>query len=225
MERFLDTFSISRSGNRFESSCLRSDADLLAAALGLPAGAAAAEVAHYLSQHRGSLREGVASLFNSDKPIAGVGGQRRRQLSCALLLATRLAEEQLFDRATLTTPRCCYDYLRHHYQLEHREVFTCFFLNTQRQLLACRDMFLGTLHTAPVYPREIAAMALKLSASAIIVAHNHPSGSFTPSDADIRLTERLSRALELLDIDLLDHLIVGQGGFLSMASEGLARFR
>ncbi|MDC6486031.1 JAB domain-containing protein, partial [Luminiphilus sp.] len=61
--------------------------------------------------------------------------------------------------------------------------------------------------------------------SAIIVAHNHPSGSFAPSDADIRLTERLSRALELLDIDLLDHLIVGHGGFLSMASEGLARFR
>ena len=68
-------------------------------------------------------------------------------------------------------------------------------------------------------------MSLKLSASAIIVAHNHPSGSVAPSPADLRLTERLRRALELLDIELLDHLIVGQGGYLSMASEGIAGFR
>ena len=86
-------------------------------------------------------------------------------------------------------------------------------------------MFFGTLNTAPVYPREIVAMALKMGASAIIVAHNHPSGCLAPSVADIQLTDRLRRALGLIDIDLLDHLIVAQGRYLSMASEGLAGFR
>ena len=225
MERFLDTFSISLLCNSRNSSFLGSDADLLAGALGLSAAGAAVEIADHLSQHRGSLREGVESLLDNNKALSGVGLQRRRQLRSALLLATRLAQERLFERVTLQNPSSCYDYLQHHYQLQHREVFTCFFLNTQRQLLACPDMFLGTLNTAPVYPREIAAMALKLGASAIIVAHNHPSGSWTPSAADIRLTERLRCVLELLDIELLDHLIVGQGRYLSMASEGLAGFR
>jgi DNA repair protein RadC len=224
LERFLDTFSIALLCDRSKSGCL-GDAELLAAALGLPAASADLEIASYLRRHRGSLREGIASLLGSSTRLAGVGSKRRRQLGSALLLATRLAEERLFERVSLQNPSSCYDYLRHHYQLQHREVFTCFFLNTQRQLLVCRDMFLGTVNAAPVYPREIAAMALKLSASAIIVAHNHPSGSLAPSTADIRLTERLRHALELLDIEFLDHLIVGQGRFLSMASEGLAGFR
>ncbi|MDG1065616.1 MAG: DNA repair protein RadC [Luminiphilus sp.] len=221
----MDTFSISLLWDRSKSDFLGSDADLLAAALGLPGGAAAVEIAHYLSQHRGSLLESMASLLNSDKPLTGVDRQRCRQLSCALLLATRLAEEQLFERAPLKDPRSCYEYLQHHYLLQSREVFTCLFLDTQRQLLVVRDMFVGTLNAAPVYPREIVAMALKLSASALIVAHNHPSGCLAPSAADIQLTERLRHALDLLDIELLDHLIVAQGRFLSMASEGLAGFR
>ena len=221
----MDTFSIALLCDRSKSGGSGSDAELLAAALGLPAATAELEIAGYLHRHRGSLREGIASLLHSDTPVAGVGSRRRYQLRSALLLATRLAEERLFERTSLQNPASCYDFLQHHYQLQHREVFTCFFLNTQRQLLVCRDLFLGTLNIAPVYPREIAAMALKLSASAIIVAHNHPSGSVAPSPADLRLTERLRRALELLDIELLDHLIVGQGGYLSMASEGIAGFR
>ena len=223
MERFLDTFSISLPYDRSKSNFLGSDADLLSAALGLPDGTAA--VANYMSQHRGSLLESIASLLNCDIPLTGVGRQRRYQLSCALLLATRLAEETLFERSPLKDPGSCYKYLQHHYLLQSREVFTCLFLDTQRQLLACRDMFFGTLNAAPVYPREIAAMALKLGASAIIVAHNHPSGCLTPSAADKQVTDRLRRALDLLDIDLLDHLIVAQGRFLSMASEGLAGLR
>ncbi len=225
MERFLDTFSIALLCDRSNSSCSRSDAELLAAALGLPAATAELEIAGYLHRYRGSLREGIAALLCSDAAVVGVGSRRRHQLGSSLLLAQRLAEERLFERTSLQNPASCHDYLQHHYQLQHREVFTCLFLNTQRQLLVCRDLFLGTLNTAPVYPREIAAMALKLSASAIIVAHNHPSGSVAPSPADLRLTERLRRALELLDIELLDHLIVGQGGYLSMASEGIAGFR
>ncbi|WP_435213254.1 RadC family protein [Luminiphilus sp. nBUS_16] len=221
----MDTFSIALLCDRSKSGCSGSDAKLLAAALGLPSATAELEIAGYLYRHGGSLREGIAALLRSDPAVHGVGSRRRHQLGSALLLAQRLAQERLFTRTSLQNPASCYDYLQHHYQLQHREVFTCFFLNTQRQLLACRDLFLGTLNTAPVYPREIAAMALKLSASGIIVAHNHPSGSVAPSSADLRLTERLRCALELLDIELLDHLIVGQGDYLSMASEGIAGFR
>lgn len=101
-----------------------------------------------------------------------------------------------------------------------QEVFTVAFLNNQHRLIAAEDMFRGTIDSAQVYPRVIAARALQLNAAALIVAHNHPSGEAEPSRADINITARIRMALDLLDIRLLDHLIVTAGEVVSLSQRG-----
>lgn len=92
--------------------------------------------------------------------------------------------------------------------LEH-EVFAVFFLDNQLRLIQYREMFHGTLNQTAVYPREVVKEVLRSNAGAVILAHNHPSGKLEPSQVDRQLTERLKKALELIDVRVLDHLIVG----------------
>ncbi len=104
--------------------------------------------------------------------------------------------------------------------LEH-EVFAILFLNSQHQLIKFDVPFQGTINEAPVYPREVAKLALRNNAAAVIFAHNHPSGNVEPSDADLRITARLKAALELFDIKVIDHVITGHINTLSFAEKGL----
>lgn len=104
--------------------------------------------------------------------------------------------------------------------LEH-EVFYCLFLNSRHRLISAQEMFRGTLTQTSVYPREIVKAALALNASAVIVAHNHPSGDTLPSYADENLTEMLKEALKLVDVRVLDHIIVSGNNSRSMAETGL----
>lgn len=101
------------------------------------------------------------------------------------------------------------------------EVFAVMFLNTRHQLIEFREMFHGTIDGAAVYPREVARAALETNASVVIVMHNHPSGIPEPSEADRSITLKLARALALLDVRLLDHIIVGGTQTVSMAERGL----
>lgn len=102
-----------------------------------------------------------------------------------------------------------------------QEVFSVLFLDAQHAVVEYREMFYGTLTQTSVYPREVARIALELGAAAVILAHNHPSGSVTPSHADEHLTRTLKSALALVDVRVLDHIIVGGGSSLSMAEKGL----
>ena len=112
-------------------------------------------------------------------------------------------------------------FLQHHLGGLRREVFSCIFLDSQNQVLCCEDLFLGTLDGTAVYPREVAVRALQYNAAAVIFGHNHPSGLAEPSAADKRITERLQAALNLLDIRVLDHIIIGRGRGYSFAEAGL----
>lgn len=105
-------------------------------------------------------------------------------------------------------------------ELEH-EVFAVLLLDTRHRLIEYSEMFRGTIDGAAVYPREVAKKALNLNAAAVIFGHNHPSGVAEPSQADIRLTERLKKALSLFDIHVLDHIIVGGTTPYSFAENGL----
>jgi DNA repair protein RadC len=100
-------------------------------------------------------------------------------------------------------------------------VFCCLYLDSQHRVIAFEELFEGTLNAASVYPREVVQAALQRGAAAVILAHNHPSGVSEPSQADLWITERLSQALELVDIKVLDHMIVGEGAALSFAEQGL----
>jgi DNA repair protein RadC len=101
-----------------------------------------------------------------------------------------------------------------------REAFMMVFLDTDNRYLAHEFLFYGTIATSVVYPREVVKATLKHNASSVILAHNHPSGSMTPSSSDCHLTQKLRDALAMIDVKILDHLIIGSG-VLSMAERGL----
>ena len=102
-----------------------------------------------------------------------------------------------------------------------REMFVVGYLNSQHQILSTEVMFVGSLSTSAVYPREIIERVIELGAGAVIVAHNHPSGSITPSSSDRAVTKKLETALSAIDVDVLDHIIVGGGEYFSFADHRL----
>jgi DNA repair protein RadC len=101
------------------------------------------------------------------------------------------------------------------------EVFCCLFLDTRHRLIRYEELFRGTIDGATVYPREVVKRALAHNASAVIVGHNHPSGVSEPSEADRSITLKLAKALALVEIRLLDHVVVSRGGHVSLAERGL----
>jgi DNA repair protein RadC len=139
-----------------------------------------------------------------------------------ILDAARRALALRVRRGTgFTSPRITADYLRVRLaQLDH-EVFCVIYLTKRHQFIACEDLFRGTIDGASVHPREVVKEALKHNAAAVILAHNHPSGVAEPSQADIDITNRLKKALDLVDIHVLDHLIVAGGDTVSFAERGL----
>jgi DNA repair protein RadC len=118
------------------------------------------------------------------------------------------------------TPDAVKHYLQLHLAGKPHEVFSVLFLDVQNRLLAMEELFRGTLTQTSVYPREIVLRALHHQAAAVVLAHNHPSGSVQPSRADEALTQTLKAALALVDVRVLDHVIVGAGEALSMAERG-----
>lgn len=101
-----------------------------------------------------------------------------------------------------------------------REVFAVLLLDSQHRLIACEELFFGTIDAAAVYPREVVKLTLSRNAAAVIFAHNHPSGIPEPSSADRRITERLVNALATVDVSVLDHLVIGQVDVVSFAERG-----
>jgi len=175
--------------------------------------------AELLTQHgglRGLLNTPPAQLL----AIKGLGAAKLCQLQAVLELTRRALAQELAEKPALQSPQAVRQFLQLHLQNKMHEVFCVLFLNTQHQLIACEEMFRGTLDSAAVYPREIASRALQLGARSIILAHNHPSGQAQPSMADKQLTQRIREALALLDIGLLDHLIIAGAATCSMAERG-----
>ena len=168
---------------------------------------------------------GLTGMFKADAAALlaypGMGPAKYSALQAAVEVARRRALEGLGGLDVLSSPGLTRQFLQHHLGRQTREVFSCIFLDNQHRVLCCEDLFLGTLDGAAVYPREVAVRALQYQAAAVIFAHNHPSGVAEPSSADRRITERLSAALGLLDIRVLDHIIVGRGKEYSFAEQGL----
>lgn len=135
--------------------------------------------------------------------------------------ALTLLERQLREPgASFTSSHAVRDWLRLQLATLEREEFTALFLDNQHRLIAHDTLLTGTINHTQVHPREVVKAALKHNAAAILVAHCHPSGLAEPSDADRRVTERLKQALNLVDICLLDHLVVGGMDIVSFAERG-----
>jgi len=169
--------------------------------------------------------DGLAGLLHASaddlKRIKGLGPAKRAELVAVLELARRALAEQLRERAALDTPQAVKDYLQLHLAHKKHESFAVLFLDNQHKLLALEELFRGTLAQTSVYPREVVLRALHHHAAAVVLAHNHPSGTVQPSRADEALTQALKAALALVDVRVLDHVIVAPGLALSMAEKGL----
>ena len=129
--------------------------------------------------------------------------------------------ERVKPGVTLSSPQDVKDYLRLAIGMLEHEVFCVVFLDAQHRVIELRQMFRGTVTQTSVYPREVVKEALQLNSSAVILAHNHPSGVAEPSRADEHLTQTLKSALLMFDVRVLDHLIVTAASVLSMAERGL----
>ncbi|MEO6623426.1 MAG: DNA repair protein RadC, partial [Burkholderiaceae bacterium] len=169
--------------------------------------------------------DGVAGLLNATatdlQQVKGLGPAKRAELLAVLELARRALAQQLREREVFAAPGAVKQYLQLHLAAKPHEVFAVLFLDVQNRLLAMEEMFRGSLTQTSVYPREVVLRALHHQCAAVVLAHNHPSGSVQPSRADEALTQTLKAALALVDVRVLDHVIVGAGEALSMAERGL----
>lgn len=198
-----------------------SDAELLAIFIGsgLRGQDAVATARDLLARH-GPLR---ALLERSPAQLAGLRGlgpARASRLAAALELCNRHLAASLARGEALTDPAAAGRYFSQRLRGYPHEVFAGLFLDTRHRALAFEELFRGTVDGAEVHPREVVRRALAHNAAAVIVGHNHPSGSNEPSAADRAVTARLKQSLALVDIRLLDHFVVGDGAAVSLAARG-----
>jgi len=198
-----------------------SDAELLAVFLrtGLP-GKSAVELARELLTSVNGLA-GLLACSENLQDIRGLGPAKKAQLAAVMEFAKRCLRDKLQSGGALTSPGAVRDYLRLTISAREHEVFVCLWLDAQHRVIACEELFRGTLTQTSVYPREIVKAGLKANAAAVIFAHNHPSGVAQPSQADELLTRNLKEALALVEVKVLDHFIVAGSQALSFAERGL----
>ena len=199
-----------------------SDAELLALLLGsgLPGRDALALARAALGRFGGLarlLRAAPADL----RRLEGLGRARAARIHAVLELSTRVLREQARSGTALESPGAVRDYLRLALAGLGHEVFAVLFLDARHRVIACDEMFRGTLTQTSVYPREVVKQALAHNCAAVILAHNHPSGIAEPSRADEALTRALQAALALVDVKVLDHLVVAGARSVSFAERGL----
>jgi DNA repair protein RadC len=163
----------------------------------------------------GSFAEAVAAPRARLKEIKGVGEAVADEIKVVHAAASRLARGQVQKRAVLSSWSSVLDYCRMAQAFADKEQFRVLFLDKRNRLIADEVQQTGTVDHTPVYPREVVKRALELSATALILVHNHPSGDPTPSHADIQMTQSIVDVAKPLGIAVHDHLIVGKGGHAS----------
>ncbi len=198
-----------------------SDAELLAIFLRTGVrGRSAVDLARYLLQQFGSLRALLEADLRRFSTEPGLGPAKFTQLQAVMEMARRHLAERLRRDSALESPQAVKDYLKAELRHEPHEVFGCLFLDSKHRVLAFEVLFRGSIDSASVYPRQVIKRSLAHNAAALILCHNHPSGVSEPSQSDVILTRRLKTALELVDVRVLDHFIIGDGEPLSMVEYG-----
>ena len=199
-----------------------SDTELLALLIGSGRrGCSALDMARQCLSQNGGLRELLNASASSLTAQKGLGLATAARILCAHELSRRALRETMVRQGPLTSPQSTRSFL--HAQLRDREyeVFCCLYLDNRHRIINFEEIFRGTIDGASVYPREVVKLALQHNAAAVIFAHNHPSGVAEPSPADERITTRLQKALALVDIRVLDHMVIGDNSCVSLLERGL----
>ncbi|NNF40698.1 MAG: DNA repair protein RadC [Woeseiaceae bacterium] len=198
----------------------QTDVQLLCAVIGA-SGTMAIPAAHQLLERFGSLRALLHADTDELLACQGIGDARLSALRAVPELARRYFAESLPSGQAIRNPADTEAFLTARLRHLDHERFCCLYLDNRHRVLGFEELFRGTIDGTSVYPREVVKEALAINAAAVILAHNHPSGVAEPSRADERITRRLKAALELVDIRLLDHLIIGAGKATSLARRGM----
>lgn len=197
------------------------DTELLALLMGTGRhGRTVMENANDLLLSHGPLRRLLDLEAKALSKLPGLGPAKACMLVATLELAQRHLAAQLTCGELMRDPSTAQRYFKQRLRSRPNEVFAAMFLNTRNRKVAYEELFTGTIDAAAVYPREVVRRALLHNAAAVIVSHNHPSGSAEPSAADRQITRHLQQALDLVGIRLLDHVVIGEGTPVSMAERG-----
>lgn len=183
-------------------------------------GESALRLADKILQKAGSLRSLLEMELEELKSISGIGEAKAIQIKAGLELGRRLSRGNLLDRITIRSPKDAADYMMDSLRYLHQEHFVSLFLNTKNQIIGQETIFVGTLNSSLVHPREVFREAIRRSSASVLLLHNHPSGDPTPSKEDLDITQRMVESGNLLGIEVLDHLIIGDGSYISLKERG-----
>lgn len=168
----------------------------------------------------GGLKRFAERNWDELTHIRGIGPAKALQLQASIELGRRVARSRLPDTVRIARPQDAADLLMEELRHLREEHFVCLFLNTKNQVIGRQTLSIGSLNASVVHPREVFRAAIRRSSASILCAHNHPSGDPTPSPEDIALTRRLAEAGELIGIELLDHLVIGDNRYISLKESG-----
>jgi DNA repair protein RadC len=199
-----------------------SDGELLAVLIGCgKRGVTAVDVARRLIRDFGSLREFLCADPRRCLGQLGIGPARYASMQAALELARRHFGHAIRSESALAAPADMRSFVLTALRDKPYEVFCCLYLDVHHRLISFQELFRGTTDGASVYPKEVVREVINRNAFAVIFAHNHPSGTAEPSQADRLVTRRLCDALALIEVKVLDHLVVGETRCVSFAERGL----
>jgi DNA repair protein RadC len=199
-----------------------SDAELLAIFLRTGVrGRSAVDLARDLLLRFGSLRALLAAERQTFCEAPGLGDAKYAQLQAVLEMSRRHLGERMHKGQAIESPQATVDYLSARLRDYPFEVFAALFLDNRHRVIAYEELFRGTIDGASVHPREVVRRAMAHNAAAVIFSHNHPSGVAEPSQADRRITQKLQQALQLVEVRVLDHIVIGDGEHCSLAGRGL----
>jgi DNA repair protein RadC len=201
-----------------------SDAELLAIILrsgDASSGTSAIDQGRTLLQRFGDLRNLAAATVAELKAIKGIGPAKAAELLAVCELARRFNCNPLRPKERYTAPQAVFAHFHERLRDHKRERFIALLLDSKNRLLREVGISEGSLTASIVHPREVFGPAVRESAAAILFVHNHPSGDPTPSREDLEITQRLKEAGDLMGVRVLDHIIIGNEGYVSLADRGL----
>lgn len=181
----------------------------------------ALRLAENLLDRAGGLAGFGHATLEEVEQVRGIGEAKAITLLAALELGRRLASLAPLERTAVRTPDDVAALLLPRFRYESRESFVAVLLSTKNHVLKTPVISVGSLNASIVHPRELFREAINASAAAVIVAHNHPSGDPTPSPEDVSLTRKLVEAGKILDIPVLDHVVLGDGKYVSFKEKGI----
>ncbi|WP_458121454.1 RadC family protein [Paenibacillus sp. Z6-24] len=180
----------------------------------------AIHLAARILQQVGTIRQLVDLSIEELTEIKGIGTAKAIQIKAGIELGRRISRTGKEDAMVIRSPRDAADLLIEQMRYLQKEHFVCLFLNTKNHIISQETLSMGSLNASIVHPREIFRAAIKCSSASVICAHNHPSGDPTPSPEDISLTRRLVEAGQIIGIEVLDHLVIGDMKFVSLKEQG-----